>query len=151
MSSTPPMRRPGGVTFLVILLWAQALLGIAGGIALIVLRDDGGLLHDTGRSPDTLLAWGIGAVVLGLITACVAPSLGRGNNTVRWLVGAVALLHLLGGLATIIRLQHAGTETGAIADVVAALIVIYILFAEDSTEAYFSGRGSTAHPHQEGT
>lgn len=145
------MRRPGGVTFLVVLLWAQALLGIAGGIALIALRDSGGLLHDTDRSPDTLLAWGIGAIVLGLITACVAPALGRGNNTVRWLVGAVALLHLLGGLATIIRLHHAGTETAAISDVVAALIVIYILFAEDSTETYFSGPRPSAHPHQEGT
>src|SRR3954468_3376261 len=102
MSSTPPMRRPGGVTFLVILLWAQALLGIAGGIALIVVRDDGGLLHDTGRSADTLLAWGNGQHVLGLFKACLAPALGRGNNTVRWLVGAFALLHLIGGLATII-------------------------------------------------
>jgi hypothetical protein len=140
MATSEPARRPGGVTFLLILLWAQALLGIVGGIALILLHDNATLLHDTQRSADTLLAWGIGAVVLGLITAAVAPALGRGNNTVRWLVGAVALLHVAGGLATIIRLHHAGTETGAIADVVAALIVLWILFADEASEAYFTAR-----------
>ena len=50
-------RRPVGVTILIVLLWIQALVSIAGGVALILLHKNHSLVHNAHASSSTLLAY----------------------------------------------------------------------------------------------
>ena len=132
-------RRPPGVTLLVFLLWLQAILAIAAGVALIVLRHNHSLIHDSHTSSSNLLAYGIAIVVVGVITALIASSLGHGSNFARWLVGFVSLLHLAAAVYGLVRI-HSGERWAALVDAVIAFIVLYILFGERGSREFFTGR-----------
>ncbi len=132
-------RRPGGVTLLIVLLWLQALIGIAGGVVLIVVRHAASVQHNTHRSASTLVAVGIVILALGVITALIASSLGRGSNLARWIVVIVSLLQLVGAILTLIRVQG-DTRIGAIVDGVIALVILYVLFGERGSQEFFTGR-----------
>jgi hypothetical protein len=132
-------RRPPGVTLLVFLLWVQAILGIGGGIALILLRHNRSLLDHGHTSASTLLAYGIAVLVIGVITALIATSLGHGSNFARWLVGLVSVLHIAGAIFGLIRIHSSG-RFGTLADAAIALIVLYILFGGRGSREFFTGR-----------
>lgn len=131
--------RPFGVTVLVFLVWLQALLQIAGGVILIFVRDDGDVLSQTSLSGDELLALAIGLIIVGLITALVASALGHGSNFARWLVAILTLLNL-GGAIYQLTSVNADSEISAIASIVIALLVLYVLFAERGSREFFTGR-----------
>ena len=65
---------------LVVLLWVQALLGIAGGVILVVLHHNRSVIQNTHQSASALLAIGIGVLVIGAITALIAYAIGSGSN-----------------------------------------------------------------------
>lgn len=132
-------RRPFGVSVLVFLVWLQALLQIAGGVLLIFVRDDGDVLSETSLTSDELLALAIGLIIVGLITALVASALGHGSNFARWLVAILTVLNLGGGIYQLTSV-NGQNEISAIASIVVALVVLYILFAERGSREFFTGR-----------
>ena len=126
--------RPGGVTILIVLMWIQAILGMASGVVFLLLRHNATLLHQTEWGTNTLTAAAIVTFVIAAITALLAYLLGRGSNAVRWLVGIVSALEIAGSLA-----RFAGTtRTSAIITLVIGLAVLYILFAERGSKEFFS-------------
>lgn len=129
--------RPIGVTVLVVLLWVEALLSLAAGLFLIFEHNDTSLLVHVDASSDTLLAIGIAAIVIGLITAMVASALGNASNFARWLVGFIALLHLAGSVYSFVALDGV-TRGSAFVEALLALIVLYFLFGERGSEEFFS-------------
>lgn len=131
-------RRPGGVTLLIVLLWVQALLGIAGGVILILVHHNRSVIHNTHQTASALLAIGIVVLVIGLVTALIASALGRGSNFARWIVAIVSFLQLAGAIFTAIRV-HGDSRVGAIVNGAIALIILYILFGERGSQQYFTG------------
>jgi hypothetical protein len=131
-------RRPFGVSLLAFLLWVQAIIALAGGIALIILHNHASVIRETHRSPHTLLIDGIAATIVGAITALVARGIGRGSNFVRWLVGLIALLHLAAAIVVAVGV-HGDARIAAIVDGAIAFVVLYILFGERGSKEFFTG------------
>ncbi len=128
--------RPVGVTVLVILLWVQALIGIAGGVILVILHHNRSVIHNTHQSASALLAIGIVALVIGVVTALIAYALSRGSNFARWIVALISALELAAAIYTAIRV-HGDSRIGAIVNGAIALIILYILFGERGSQEYF--------------
>ena len=132
-------RRPFGVSVLVFLVWLQALLQIAGGVVLLIVRDDRDVLKNTSYSSDELLTIAVVIIVVGLITALVASALGRGSNFARWLVAILTFFNLAGGIIQVASV-HGNNSASGIVSIVIALVVLYILFAERGSREFFTGR-----------
>ncbi len=132
-------RRPFGVSVLVVLVWLQALLEIAGGVLLLLFRDDKEVLANTDFSTDALLTIAIVLLIAGVITALVASALGNGSNFARWLVAILSLFNLAGGIVQVAAV-HGNNVASGISSIVIALIVLYILFAERGSREFFTGR-----------
>ena len=132
-------QRPVGVTILIVLLWIQALVSIAGGVALILLHKNHSLVHDAHASSSTLLAYGIGVLIVGVVTALIASALGRGSDFARWVVGLISILQLAGSVYGVVHF-HGGSRTGAIVNGVIALIILYVLFGERGSRRICTGR-----------
>lgn len=130
--------RPLGVTIIVVILWIQALFGIAAGIFLMVENNDPDLLRHVHASSDDLMAVGVAALVIGLVTAMFASALGRASNFARWVIGFLALLHLAGSVYSFVTLDGV-TRGSAVIDGLLALIVLYFLFGEKGSEQFFNG------------
>lgn len=137
MEAVSGPHRPVGVTILVVLLWISALLTIAGGLFLSFENDDAQLIIHLGASSDTILGIGIGAIVIGAITAIVAWALGNASNFARWLVGFIAILHIAGDVYSFVALDGV-TRGSAVADAFLALVVLYFLFGERGSEEFFT-------------
>lgn len=133
-------RRPFGVSVLVFFVWLQAIFGIVGGALLLIFRDESDVLSHTSLTSDELLTVAIIAIVVGVITAMVASSLGRGSNFARWLVAILNLFHLAGGIYEVSNADGGGGDAGGIGSIVIALIVLYILFFERGSREFFGGR-----------
>ena len=121
---------------LVVLLWVQALLGIAGGVILVVLHHNRSVIQNTHQSASALLAIGIGVLVIGAVTALIAYAIGSGSNFARWIVALLGGLQLAGAIYTAVRV-HGDSRVGAIVNGAIALIVLYILFGERGSQEYF--------------
>lgn len=130
--------RPVGVTILVVLLWVEAIIAIVGGIFLIAEHNDLNFLAHADRSSDTILAYGIAALIIGLITALVASALSKASNFARWLVGLISLFHLAGAAFSFFALDGV-TRGTALVQALVALVVLYILFGEEGSEEFFTG------------
>lgn len=107
-----PVKRPGGVTFVVILMWIGGILEILGGAVYLwlsfnpqqvptVLTGQEGVdlitgSVEAGENPKTLLLWaGLIAIVFGVITLLLASGLKNGSNGVRIFVTILIVLQLL--------------------------------------------------------
>lgn len=128
--------RPVGVTIIVVLLWIQALFGVIGGIYLIAAHNEASLIVELDRSSDTILAYGIGALIVGLITGLVAWALGAGSNFARWLVAIISFLNLISAVYSFIALDGV-TRSTALVNAIVAVVVLYILFGEKGSEEFF--------------
>jgi uncharacterized membrane protein YjdF len=129
-------QRPIGVTVIVVLLWIEAIVGIVGGIYLMIAHNQADLINELDRSGDTILAYGIAALVIGLVTALVASALGRGSNFARWLVAIITLLNLISAVYSFFALDGV-TRSSAIVSAIIAVVVLYFLFGEKGSEEFF--------------
>lgn len=123
---------------LIILLWVQAIIGIAGGVILILVHNNRSVIHNTHQSASVLLTTGVIVLAIGVVTALIAAALGRGSNFARWIVGLLSGLQLAGAIYTAVRV-HGDSRVGAIVNGVIAVIILYILFGERGSEQFFTG------------
>ncbi|HKY15455.1 MAG TPA: hypothetical protein VJM33_11070 [Microthrixaceae bacterium] len=140
-SATTPqrnIRRPAGVTLLVILGYLNGIFTILTGIAVIVDRDEPELVVKAGMSPDQLLWLGIAAIWFGLIVMLIAATLGRGSEIIRILYAVVAVLNAGVGVYALVALEGEQQLAGAIS-VAFALLILYLLF-NHRTEAWFEAQ-----------
>jgi hypothetical protein len=129
--------RPGGITLLMILGVIQGVIGIAGGIFLILDKDDQTLRDEVNLTSNTLVASGIGLLVAGAIIMLLALRLGSGSNIVRWLYGIVTIVNVGFGVWGLFSL-HGEQQMSAAFSTVFGLIVLWILFGSERTDEFFA-------------
>lgn len=135
MSGSYRASRPGGVTLLVVLIFLNGLLTLAGGILLVLVRSNDDVLRDTGESSDTLLTLGIVVSVIGLIYLAVARGLATGNGLARFLVGLNSAVTLVGGLYLAVA-QEGQLVLQGLVSAGLALIVLLLLYSPRANEFF---------------
>jgi hypothetical protein len=143
--SATPMKRPGGVTLLgVLVIISGVLYVIAGLIALIAYAGSGGVgaaVPITDNQRLLVLVTGIAVLVFGLIELAVARGLFRGSNGARIIVAVINVLTIISGLVAAFQPgNQRGTSFG---QVVIAIIVLALLYSPKANE-WFSRGGASA-------
>ncbi len=138
MSSHPTQHvaRPGGVTLLVVLGLIQGIASIAGGIFLVVDKDNAELIDKSAMSENQLFGSGIGLIVVGTIMVVLSLALRNGSNFVRWLFGIFVMFNVAYGIWGIFAL-HGEQQMSAAFSAVFGLIVLWILFGNERTDSFF--------------
>jgi hypothetical protein len=137
MSTTPDtMRRPGGITLIVVLAVINAIVGIVAGIWVLLDHDDTRLLRDSGLTKNGLTGAGIVAIVLGVIGLFIALALGRGSRVARFLFGIWAVLELAAGLHALIAYHGEQQVAGAWSTAI-GIVVLYLLYGSEKDREFF--------------
>jgi hypothetical protein len=143
--TTSPERRPGGVTFIGVLVIISGILYVISGlIALIAYAGSGGtgtVGEITNNERLVVLVVGIAILVFGLIELAVARGLFRGSNGARIIVAIVNVLTIISGLFAAFQ---SGNQRGvSFGQVVIAIIVLAVLYSPRAN-AFFGSSRSTA-------
>jgi holin-like protein len=138
MSSAPAagVRRPVGVTVIVVLLWIQGLFGIVGGLILFFERNNADVIREVNASSGTIGATGIIVVIVGIATLLVAVLLAQGSNFARWLVAIISVVDLATAVYYFFALSSV-VRDNAIIQALIAIIVLYFLFGERGSREFF--------------
>lgn len=138
MSANPTehVKRPGGVTLLVVLGLIQGIASIAGGIFLVVDKNDAELLDKAAMSENQLLGSGIGLIIGGTVMVLLSLALRNGSNFVRWLFGIFVMANVAYGIWGIFAL-HGEQQMSAAFSTVFGLIILWILFGNERTDTFF--------------
>ena len=128
-----PVRRPLGVTLVVLLTWLSAIGDFIGGAALLAGADDRSMRADLGLTK-VEMRWSGGVVLgLGVVTVLVAIGLSRGSRFARFLVALVMVAHTVGAVWAMTQLdwdEQRSTGVSAIIQVVLSLLVLALLFGK---------------------
>ena len=125
-------RRPGGVTFVAVIVWIQALFNIIIGILALVGVPLGLVTLHFGFAGATLLI-GLGYLLYGVIAAIVASGLLRGSRVARAIVTILLVISIIAG---IIDLVNGGIWSG-IVNLAIGIIGILLLWAGKASR-YFA-------------
>ena len=134
-----PVKRPGGVTFLGVLVVISGILYVISGLlALVAYAGSGGTSTDlTSNQRTVILVIGIVILLVGVIELAVARGLFRGSNGARLIVAIVNVLTIVAGLFAAFQ---SGNQRGtSVGQVVIAIIVLALLYSPKANE--FFGRG----------
>ena len=143
-----PVKRPGGVTFLGVLVIISGILYVISGLlALIAYAGSGGVGSTTELTNNqrlVILVVGIAVLLFGIIELAVARGLFRGSNGARIIVAIVNVLTIVSGLFAAFQ---SGNQRGtSIGQVVIAIIVLALLYSPKANE-FFSRGGATANTY----
>ena len=140
MTGTMPgsVRRPFAIALLMWIGVLQGLVNIAGGLFILIDRNDPDLVFQSGMTPDHLLWAGLWSIIIGLFVIMVALYLGSGSEVARVLFAIVAALNTGVGIWGLFALQGEQQFAAAISATL-GVIVLYLLFNERS-ERFFEDR-----------
>ena len=125
---------PLGISIITIVMYIQAIFGVAGGIFLIVDKD--ALAHDiSGIDESMLLAYGIAAIVVGIITGLLAMGLRSASNGVRLFIAVIMVFHIAIGIWGLIALPGA-RMSGLLQALLAGVVLYFLSGSEDSNEFF---------------
>jgi hypothetical protein len=131
-------RRPGGVTFVVVLAYIASIFTVLNGIFVMLDADTLGLQVDAGMSEDELMWAGIVTIVVGAIGILLTAALARGSQVVRILFTIWIAFQIAAGLSSMIG--HTGEERASgVVPVVFGIIILFLLFSSRADE-FFRGR-----------
>ncbi len=129
---------PLGVSVITILMFIAAILDIAGGIFMWV--EKGPVAEAADVSESTIVAIAIAAIVIGVIIGLLAFGLRSGSNGVRLVIAVVMVLRIASAVYIIIAVPGARFE--GLVGAVVALVVLYILYGDQDSKAFFDGTPS---------
>ena len=127
--------RPFGVSLISILLIIAGVLDLAGGLVFMTDRSDD-LMDALDVSSGDVTAYGVVAVIFGVVVVFVGSALYRGANWARYLVGIVAagrLIALVWGVIAYHQIQW----YEALWPVAFYLLVARYLFFDDDAKRYY--------------
>ena len=128
-------RIPLGISIITIIMYIQAIFGIAAGIFLILDKD--ALAHElSGISESTLLAYGILAIVGAVITGLLALGLRSASNGVRLFIAVVMVFHLGVGIWGLVALP--GVRMAGLMQALLAGVVLYFLYGSEDANEFFA-------------
>ena len=124
--SEAPVKRPGGVTFIGVLVVISGILYVLSAvIALIAYAGTGGELTSDQRT--VILVIGIAILLFGIIELAVARGIFRGSNLARIIVAVVNVLTIISGLFAAFQ---SGNQRGvSFTQVVIAIIILAVLYS----------------------
>ncbi|MET0976984.1 MAG: hypothetical protein ABWX82_15085 [Leifsonia sp.] len=117
--------RPGGVTFIAVLVWIQGFFDIVAGLILLFNQNNAPLLEDFGGSGG-LITSAIIYILVGIIIIVIARGLLRGSNGARVIVTVVELITLIG--AIFLMIAAPSQFLSALITAAIALVVILLLW-----------------------
>lgn len=130
-------KRPGIVTLIVVYLWVVAIAAALVGIVLVIGQASDDVIAETGRTSSELLTMGIVELVIAVLVAAAALALGSGSRTARSFVAAVMVIRI-SATVFIVALNHTtGYLLAGLVHVVLPFFVLWALYGNDQTEAYF--------------
>jgi hypothetical protein len=130
--------RPFGITLIMIYGFFVGLANIAGGIFVILDRNNIDLIRESFHTPNQLVAAGVVAIAVGTAQVFLASALGHANNVVRVLYGVIASLNLAVGLWATLALHSEQRAAGIMAALFSGLI-LFLLFNHKADE-YFEAK-----------
>jgi hypothetical protein len=131
------VKRPAGITLLMVLGVIQGLLGILGGLLLFIARTDQQVIADSGGSKSTVTAVAVTTMIIGAVVLLIALALGGGSRGARLVMGIVVILDLIGDVYVIVK--YSGSQrTGAIVAAAVALVVLYLLYGSRASKEFFA-------------
>lgn len=130
----PTNRRPGLVTFLVVLVVILGVLSLIGGLLLLIVGIGTGVDVD-GMAGGVVIALAIIAIVIGLIYLGVAKGLLNGNPVSRIIVTIVTVLNLIGNIYTALN-RTDNSRSSAIGAIIFGVIVLAILYSPKANEFF---------------
>jgi hypothetical protein len=126
---------PLGISVITIIMYIQAIFGIAAGIFLIVDKD--ALAHDiSGINETTLLYYGIATIVVATITGLLAMGLRAGSNGVRLFIAVIMVFHLAIGVWGLIAFP--GARIAGLMQALLAGVVLYFLYGSEDSNEFFA-------------
>jgi len=129
-------RRPGGVTFVAVIVWILGLLQILAGI--VALLGAAGVFTVAAPVGVGLLAFGIIEILLGIIVIVLASSLGRGSNAARVILTIFLVISMIGSVLGM--LGGAQQVPGNVISLLLALIGVIFLYTGRAND-FFRSRG----------
>ena len=138
MSTSAPIRRPAGVTVIMVLTYLVGILDLVTGLVLLFGRDDATLQRDSGLSGGTLLTVAIVMILLAVFVILLAGALGRGSGGARMIIAFLMVLRLLLGIWGTIAI-HSTTRWSSLVSALVALVVLLLLFSA-SANAWFASK-----------
>jgi hypothetical protein len=138
-AQTPaPARRPGGVTFVLVLTWLAALADLVLGAWLLLISFDKAIFEDEPVTADIVRYWALVALLIGTFTAIIAAALGRASQFARVLTVVIMTVRLASALWALVAIQSV-TLWPAVFDAAIALLII-VLLTNRSASDYFRKR-----------
>jgi hypothetical protein len=138
-SNTTINARPGVLTFVGIVLYIKAALAAVVALALLIERNNDELLSVMGQTSDTIAYAVIGEVLAAVLLFIVASAIMNGLKWARLAVAIVLGLRL--AFATYWMIVHigGGLQWHAILSAGFAIFVLWALYGNKESEAYFEG------------
>ena len=136
--SEAPTKRPGGVTFIGVLVIISGILYILSGIIALVVAASGA---GTATQSWGVLIPGIAIIIFGVIELAVARGLFRGNNVSRIIVAIVNVLTIISGLFAAFQ---PGNQRGvSFTQVAIAIIILAVLYSPRANAFFGQSRATT--------
>jgi hypothetical protein len=133
-----PVRRPGGVTFVVVLVWLAAIGDLILGIVLLLASFSTSVKNDATIDVSLLRYYSLALVIAGLITAWVASALGGRSQFARALIIVIMSLHVASAAWALIAIRGF-TIWSAAFDLLFSLFIIGLLTSRQASD-YYRGR-----------
>ena len=139
MATSVSVRRPGVVTFIGVVLYIKAAIALVIGVALLVEKNNSALLEATGRDGDYILGTAIGEFIFAALLFLVASSIMSGAKWARLATAIVVGLRIAVVSWWMITHVGGGLQWNAIISVGIGIFVLWALYGNDKSEAYFEG------------
>lgn len=134
--STTPSDRPGSVTLVAALTWIAAILDLIAGAALVWLSFNLDVIESTLAEAD--VRWyGVGTLVIGVLTAAVAAGLAMGSQGARVLVILAMTVRLAAAAYALLALGGVISWHGVLG--VAIAVTVIALLSTKSASDFFRG------------
>ena len=130
------VRRPGGITLLMVLGIINGLAGIGSGLFLIFDSDDQQLQDVANMSSSQLTGTGTGSIIGGVIILACALALGGGSSFVRWAYGIITVVNVSFAMWGLFAL-HGEQQLTAAFSLAFGLMILWILFGSERTDRFF--------------
>ena len=138
MTSVANRQRPGVVTFVVVLLWIQAITSAVAGVVALAFRDNASVQETVNQTSSELLIYAIVELVIALIIALVALSLSGGSRGARLLVAIVQGVRIAASTWAIATHHAGGFMTTSIVTIAFGLFILWALYGNDKSEEFFA-------------
>jgi hypothetical protein len=135
-----PVRRPGVVSFIGIILYIQAFLAAVSAVALLIWRDDVLDFLEKEGSPLTSGAFTgtiIGEVIAAVLLFFVAQGILRGSNGYRLFVAIVQGLSMASAIYILIAHHAGGYVYRGVFSLFIGVFVLWALYGNDESDRYF--------------